>query len=122
MHKELHNFERNKLWTLVERPNPKHNIIGTNWVYQNKEDENGHVVHNMTLLVAQGYTQVEGLDFGETYAPIARLEAIHILLTYANHHDIALYQIDVKSVFLDGKIEEEVYVKQPPGLKNPKIA
>ena len=76
------------------------------------------MVCNKARLVAQGYTQVEGMDYGETYAPIARLESI--LLAYANHHDITLYQMDIKSAFLNGAIEEEVYVKQPPGFVNPK--
>jgi hypothetical protein len=68
--------------------------------------------------VAQGYTQVEGLDFGETYAPVARLEAIRILLAYAYAHNIKLYQINVKSAFLNGYIQEKVYVEQPPGFKD----
>ena len=69
-------------------------------------------------MVAQGYTQVEGLDFGEIYAPIARLEAIMILLAYAYAHNIKLYQMDIKSVFLNGYINEEVYVEQPPGFED----
>ena len=96
---------------LVKRPDPrKHNIIGTKWIYRNKQDENGLVVRNKAQLVAQGYTQVEGIDFDETFAPVARLEAIRILLAYGNHHDIILYQMDVKRAFLNGKLEEEVYV------------
>ena len=67
--------------------------------------------------MAKGFSQVEGLDFGETFAPVARLEAIHILLAYASHHEMKLYQIDVKSAFLNGFINELVYVDQPPGLK-----
>ena len=78
------------------------------------------MVRNKERLVAQGYTQVEGIDFDETFAPIARLQAIRILLAYANHHDIILYQMDVKSAFLNGKLEEEVYVAQPPGFEDPK--
>jgi hypothetical protein len=74
MQEELNNFERNQVWELVERP--KMNIIGTKWVFRNKQDEFGIVIRNKARLVAQGYTQVEGLDFGETYAPVARLEAI----------------------------------------------
>ena len=70
-------------------------------------------------LVSQGYTQVEGIDFDETFAPMARLEAIHILLAYANHNDILLYQMDVKSTFLNGKFEG-VYVSQSPGFEDPK--
>ena len=89
MQEELHQFELNNVWELVKRPDPrKHNIIGTKWIYRNKQDENGLVVRNKAQLVAQGYTQVEGIDFDETFAPVARLEAIRILLAYANHHDI----------------------------------
>ena len=122
MQEELHQFELKNVWELVERPDPrKHNIIGTNWIYRNKQDENGLVVRNKARLVAQGYAQVEGIDFDETFAPIARLEAIRILLVYANHHDIILYQMDVKSAFLNGKLEEEVYVAQPQVLKIQRI-
>ena len=85
MQKELNNFERNQVWTLVEGPNT--NIIGTKWVFRNKQDENGVVTRNKARLVAPGFSQIEGLDFGETYAPGARLESIHILLAYAAHHD-----------------------------------
>jgi hypothetical protein len=74
MQEELNNFTRNEVWSLVERP--KQNIIGTKWVFRNKQDENGVVTRNKARLVAQGFTQVEGLDFGETYAPVARLESI----------------------------------------------
>ena len=77
MHEELHNFERNQVWTLVEKPDNNDNIIGTNWLFRNKQDEDGQVVRNKARLVAQGYTQVEGMDYGETYAPIARLESCH---------------------------------------------
>ena len=83
----------------------------------NKQDQDRIVVRNKARLVAQGYTQVEGLNFGETYAPVARLEAIRILLAYACAHNIKLYQIDVKSAFLNGYINELVFVEQPPGLK-----
>ena len=97
-----------------------HNIIGTKWVFRNKQDQDGIVVRNKARLVAQGYTQVEGLDFGETYAPVARLEAIRILLAYACAHNIKLYQMDVKSAFLNGYINELVYVEQPPGFEDEK--
>ena len=111
MHEELNNFEMNQVWTLVEKPVEKHNVIGTKWVFRNKQDEDGQVGCNKVRLVAQGYTQVESMDYGKTYAPVARLESIDILLAYANHHDITLYQMDIKSAFLNGEIEEEVYVK-----------
>jgi hypothetical protein len=119
MHEELNNFTRNEVRELVERPK-NHNVIGTKWVFQNKHNEDGLVVRNKARLVAQGYTQVEGLDFGETFAPVARLEAIRILLAYACAHNIKLYQMDVKSAFLNGKISELVYVEQPPCFEDPK--
>jgi hypothetical protein len=72
MHEELNNFARNEVWEVVERPK-NHNVIGTKWVFQNKHNEDGLVIRNKARLVAQGYTQVEGLDFGETFAPVARL-------------------------------------------------
>ena len=117
MHEELNNFTRNQVWELVERPK-KHNVIGTKWVFKNKQDQDGLVVRNKARLVAHGYTQVEGLDFGETYAPIARLEAIRILLAFACAHNIKLYQIDVKSEFLNGYINVLVYVEQPPSFED----
>ena len=76
-------------------------------------------MHNKARLVAKGFSQVEGLDFGETFAPVARPEAIHILLAYASSHDIKLFQMDVKSAFLNGYISELVYVEQPPGFEHP---
>jgi hypothetical protein len=111
MQDELNNFKRNKVWSLVERP--KQNIVGTKWVFRNKQDEFGVVTRNKARLVGEGYSQVEGLDFEETFALVARLESICILLAYATHHDFKLYQMDVKSVFLNGSIKEEVYMEQP---------
>jgi hypothetical protein len=100
---------------------PKQNVIGTKWVFRNKKDEDGLVTKNKARLVENGYTQVEGLDFGETYALVARLEAIRILLAFATHHNFKLHQMDVKSAFLNGPISEEVYVEQPPGFADPKF-
>jgi hypothetical protein len=119
MHEELNNFIRIQVWELVERPKD-HNVIGTKWIFRNKQDQDGIVVRNKARLVAQGYTQVEGLGFGETYAPVARLEAIRILLAYACAHNIKLYQIDAKSVFLNGYINELVYVEESSGFKDEK--
>jgi hypothetical protein len=112
-------FTRNEVWELV--PRPKQNVIGTKWVFRNKQDEHGIVTRNKARLVAKGFTQIEGLDFGETYAPVARLESIRILLAYAAHHDFKLYQMDVKSVFLNGPLSELVYVEQPPGFEDPQF-
>ncbi|GJV40340.1 retrovirus-related pol polyprotein from transposon TNT 1-94 [Tanacetum coccineum] len=88
----------------------------TKWVFRNKLDENGVVSQNKARLVAQGYNQQEGIDYDETYAPVARLESIRILLAYACALDFKLFQMDVKSAFLNGFINEEVYVAQPPGF------
>jgi hypothetical protein len=116
MQEELNNFMRNEVWHLV--PCPNQNVVGTEWVFHNKQDEHGVVTKNKARLVAKGYSQVEGLDFDETYAPVARLESIRILLAYATYHGFKLYQMDVKSAFLNGPIKEEVYVGQPPGFED----
>jgi hypothetical protein len=97
---------------------PKKNVVRTKWVFRNKQDEDGVVTRNKARLVAKGYSKVEGLDFDETFALVARLESIHILLAYATHHSFKLYQMDVKSAFLNGPIKEEVYVEQPPGFED----
>ncbi|GJS76627.1 retrovirus-related pol polyprotein from transposon TNT 1-94 [Tanacetum coccineum] len=112
MQEELNQFIANDVWELV--PQPKNmTIIGTKWVFRNKLDENGIVSRNKARLVAQGYNQQEGIDYDETYAPVARLESIRILLAYAYALDFKLFQMDVKSAFLNGFINEEVYVAQP---------
>ncbi|GJT30177.1 putative ribonuclease H-like domain-containing protein [Tanacetum coccineum] len=105
-----------KVWTLVNLPNGKR-AIGTKWVFRNKKDERGIVVRNKARLVAQGYTQEEGIDYDEVFAPIARIEAIRLFLAYASFMGFIVYQMNVKSAFLYGTIEEEVYVCQPPGLQ-----
>ena len=117
MQEELNQFQRNDVWDLVPKPQHK-NIIGTKWVFRNKLNEQGEVTRNKARLVAQGYSQQEGIDYTETFAPVARLEAIRLLLSYAVNHGIILFQMDVKSAFLNGVIEEEVYVKQPPGFED----
>ncbi|GJX30411.1 retrovirus-related pol polyprotein from transposon TNT 1-94 [Tanacetum coccineum] len=115
MQEELNQFIANDVWELV--PQPKNmTIIGTKWVFRNKLDENGIVSRNKARLVAQGYNQQEGIDYDETYALVARLESIRILLAYACALDFKLFQMDVKSAFLNGFINEEVYVAQPPGF------
>jgi hypothetical protein len=103
MHEELQNFERNEVW-----------------VFKNKQSEDGVVVRNKAGLVAQGFSQKEGVDFEETFAPVAHIEAIRMLLAYAASKGFELYQMDVNSAFLKGYIEEEVYVWQPPGFENSK--
>jgi hypothetical protein len=117
MQEELNNFTHNDVWVL-EPPAKNKNIIDTKWVFRNKEDDHGLVVLNKARLVAKGYSQVEGLDFRETFAPIVRLEAIQLLLAYSSLYYIKLYQMNVKSDFLNDEINELVYVEQPPGFED----
>jgi hypothetical protein len=120
MQEELGQFKRNEVWELVPRPEGV-NVIGTKWVYKNKSDEQGVVTKNKARLVAQGYTQVEGVDFDETFAHVARLESIRLLLGVACILKFKLFQMDVKSAFLNGYLNEEVYVEQPKGFTYPNL-
>nr|GEU68595.1 retrovirus-related Pol polyprotein from transposon TNT 1-94 [Tanacetum cinerariifolium] len=115
MQEELNQFVANDIWKLVSQPKNM-TIIGTKWVFRNKLDENGIVSQNKARSVAQGYNQQEGIDYDETYAPVARLKSIRILLAYACALDFKLFQMDVKSAFLNGFINEEVYMAQPLGF------
>jgi hypothetical protein len=90
MHELLENFERNQVWTLVDPPRDV-NGIGTKWVFKNKQGQDGEVVRNKAHLVTQGYNQVQGLDFGETFAPVARLDTIRILLAFVASKGFKLY-------------------------------
>ena len=103
------------VWELVPRPKDTH-VIGTKWIFKNKTDKDDEVVQNKSRSVAQGYTQVKEVDFDESFAPIARLESIRILLSVACIKNFKLYQMDVKSAFLYGILHEEVFVKQPKGF------
>ncbi|KAJ9547459.1 hypothetical protein OSB04_020002 [Centaurea solstitialis] len=114
---KLTRFERNQVWTLVPLPNGKM-AIGTKWVCRNKKDGRDVVIRNKARLVAQGYCQEEGIDYEETLAPVARLEAIRIFIAFAAHRGFKVFQMDVKSAFLNGKLKEEVYVKLPPGFES----
>ena len=87
-------------------------MIGIKWVFENKLNEYGHVTRNKAILVFKGYKQVEGIDFEETFYPVARMEAIRFILAYACSNNIKVYQMDVKSAFLNGELDEEVYIKQ----------
>ncbi|GJS99767.1 putative ribonuclease H-like domain-containing protein [Tanacetum coccineum] len=115
MQEEHLQFKLQKVWNLVDLPKGKR-AIGTKWVYKNKKDERGIVVRNKSRLVAQGYTQEEGIDYDEFFAPVARIEAIRLFLAYASFMRLIVYQMDVKSA-----IEEEVYVCQPYGFEDPQF-
>ena len=101
MHEELNQFVRNDVWELVPRPKNVH-VISTKWIFKSKTDKDGEIIRNKSRLVAQGYTQVVGVDFDESFAPIARLESICILLSIACTMNFKLYQMDVKCAFLNG--------------------
>ena len=118
MQEELSQFERSKVWNLVPRPHDR-TVIGTRWVFRHKLDDQGQITRNKARLVVQGYNQEEGIDYDETFAPVARMEAIRMLIAFASHMEFKLYQMDVKSAFLNGFLQEEVFVKQPPGFVDP---
>nr|GEZ47800.1 retrovirus-related Pol polyprotein from transposon TNT 1-94 [Tanacetum cinerariifolium] len=118
MQKELNEFERLEVWELVPRPD-KVMVIILKWKYKVKLDELGGILKNKARLVARGYRQEEGIDFEESFSPVARLEAIRIFLAYAAHKNMAVYQMDVKTAFLNGNLREEVYVSQPNGFVDP---
>nr|GFA89937.1 retrovirus-related Pol polyprotein from transposon TNT 1-94 [Tanacetum cinerariifolium] len=115
---ELNEFERLEVWELVPRPD-KVMVITLKWIYKVKLDELGGILKNKVRLVARGYLQEEGIDFEESFAPVARLEAIRIFLAYAAHKNMVVYQMDVKTAFLNCNLREEVYVSQPDGFVDP---
>nr|GFA38779.1 putative ribonuclease H-like domain-containing protein [Tanacetum cinerariifolium] len=115
---ELLQFKLLNVWTLVDLPKDKW-AVGTKWVFRNKKDERGIVIKNKARLVAQGHTQEESIDYNEVFAPVARIEAIRLFLSYASFKYFIVYQMDVKSAFLYGNIEEEVYVCQPLSFEDP---
>ena len=121
MQEELNQFKRSEVWDLVPRPEGM-NVIGTKWIYQNKSDENGTVTSNKARLVAQGYNQIEGRDFDENFAPVARLESIRLVLGVSCILKFKLFQMDVKSAFLNWYLNAEVYVEQPKGFIDPSFA
>nr|GFA30999.1 retrovirus-related Pol polyprotein from transposon TNT 1-94 [Tanacetum cinerariifolium] len=115
---ELHQFDRLDVWELVDRPLCK-NVINMKWIWKNKHDEENTVIRNKSRLVAKGYAQKERIDFEESFAPVARLKAVRLFITYAAHKSFTVYQMDVKTTFLYGLLKEEVYVNQPDGFVDP---
>nr|GEW46290.1 hypothetical protein [Tanacetum cinerariifolium] len=120
MQEELLQFKIQNVWTLVDCPK-RVRPIGTKWVLKNKKEERGIVIRNKARLVAQRHTQEEGIDYDEVFAPVARIEAIRLFLAYASFMRFTVYQMDVKSAFLYGTIDEEVYVMQAPGFQDPEF-
>nr|GEY01405.1 Gag-Pol polyprotein [Tanacetum cinerariifolium] len=118
MQKELHQFDRLDVWELVNIPLCT-NVINLKWLWKNKRDEENTIIRNKYRLVAKGYAQKEGVDFEESFAPVARLEAVRLFITYAAHKSFTIYQMDVKTVFLYSPLKEEVYINQPDGFVDP---
>ncbi|GJW04743.1 putative ribonuclease H-like domain-containing protein [Tanacetum coccineum] len=114
----MQQFKFQNVWVLVDLPEGKY-AIGTKWILKNKRDARGIVVRNKARLVAQGHRQEEGIDYDEVFAPVARIEAIRLFLAFASYMGFMVYQMDVKSAFLYGSIDEEVYVTQPKGFVDP---
>ncbi|GJT80332.1 retrovirus-related pol polyprotein from transposon TNT 1-94 [Tanacetum coccineum] len=115
---ELHQFDRLKVWELVDKPFGKM-IIKLKWLWKKKNDEDQTVIRNKARLVAKGYAQEEGIDFEESFAPFARLEAIWIFIAYTAYKSFPIYQMDMKTAFLNGQLKEEVYVAQLKGFVDP---
>jgi hypothetical protein len=115
MDEELDQIEKNDTWELVPRPKNK-NVIDTKWVFRNKLNEYRYVTRNKAILVCKRYAQVEGIEFEETFSLVARMEAIYFLLAYTCSKNIKMYHMDVKLAFLNGELEEELYIEQPEGF------
>ena len=119
MNEEIELIEKNKTWSLVPRPKDK-NIIGTKWVFRNKLNEDGEVCRNKARLVCKGYSQEEVIDYGQIFSHVAILEGIRTLLANVAHKGFKVYQMDVKFAFLNGILDEEVYIEQPKGFVDPR--
>lgn len=118
MQNEFLEFDINEVTEMVPKP-ANVNVIGTKWIFKNKADEHGNVIRNKARLVAQGYSQVEGLDYDETFAPVTRLESIRLLIGMVCHLKFMLYQMGVKINFLNGYLKEDVCISQPKGFEDP---
>jgi hypothetical protein len=116
MHEEIYFIEENHIWKLVDLP-VGHEPIGLKWVFKLKKDAKGVIVKHKARLVAKGYAQKAGIDFDEVFAPVARLDSIRLLVALAARGGWMVHHLDVKSIFLNGELKEEVYVSQPPGFE-----
>jgi hypothetical protein len=115
MNEELDQIDRNHTWGIVPRPKDK-NVVGTKWIFKNKLNKNGQIIKNKSRLVCKGYAQVESIYFEETFSPTAILEAIIMFLAFSCFKIFKIYQMDIKSTFLNGTLEEEVYIEQLEGF------
>ena len=114
MKKEIEAIEKNETWSLTQLP-VGHKIIGFKWVFKLKKNSNGEIIKHKARLVAKGYTQQQGVDFDEAFAPVARLDILRVILVVAANRGWQVDHLDVKSAFLNGELREEVYVAQPEG-------
>nr|GEW57698.1 retrovirus-related Pol polyprotein from transposon TNT 1-94 [Tanacetum cinerariifolium] len=118
MQEELHQFDRLDVWELVDKP-LCNNVINMKWICKNKRDEENTVIQNKLRLMAKGYAKKEGVDFKESFALVARLEAVRLFIAYVAHKSFTVYQMDVETEFFYGPLKEEVYVNQPDGFVDP---
>jgi hypothetical protein len=118
MHDEMDSITENGTWELAALP-AGHRPIGLKWIFKEKRDENGAVLKHKARLVAKGFVQRHGVDYDEVYAPVARLESVRLLLALAAHDGWPVHHMDVKTAFLNGELDEEVCVCQPPGFELP---
>ena len=116
MNEEIIAIEKNQTWELVDLPRNKTRIV-VKWVYKTKLNEKGESEKHNTRLVAKGFSQQFCVDYGETFAPVARLDTVRTILSTGAQHKWKIYQLDVKSTFLNGILQEEVYVEKPPGFE-----
>ena len=118
MKEELQSMDDNKVWELVELPDGAKQV-GCKWVYKTKRDSKGNIERYKSRLVAKGYTQKDGIDYKETFSPVSKKDSLRIIMAMVAHFDLELHQMDVKTTFLNGDLEEEVYMDQPEGFKVP---
>ena len=116
MDEKIEAIKKNQTWQLVN-PQEGKDAIGVKWIYKTKFDVDGNIVKHEARLVAKGFSQQPGIDYNDTFSPVARLDTVRIVLAIAGHHEWKFYQMDVKSSFLNGILQEEVYVQQPPGYQ-----
>jgi hypothetical protein len=119
MDAEMQSILQNQTWTVSELPKG-HKAIGLKWVFKVKRNPAGNIVKHKARLVAKGYAQIQGVDYDEVYAPVARLETVRFFLALAAQGEWEVHHMDVKSAFLNGELQEEVYVQQPPGFSDPR--
>ena len=121
MKSEMGSMYDNQVWTLVDIPEGR-KAVENKWIFKKKTDADGNVTVYKARLVAKGFRQVQGVDYDETFSPVAMLKSIRILLAIAAYHDYEIWQMDVKTAFLNGNIEEELYMVQPEGFVDPEDA